>query len=76
MEGVQADEGPREMTPGTYDRRSACPVVPVGSGVERSSSAEPDEQLLDQETIVEDEPSSGIYWSARSGSSISPTPSS
>ena len=45
------------MATGTDDGGSACSGVPLGRGVELSSSAEPDEQLLDQEAVVADEPS-------------------
>lgn len=56
--GVQPEERPRQVPSGAGDRGPAGSVVPLRSGVVLTILVQTDEDLLDQESVVEDDPAS------------------
>ena len=56
---IETKKWTREMPPGSADRGTAGAVVPVRRGVALTLDLDPDQELLDQETIVEDDPGDG-----------------
>jgi len=55
-------ERPRQLSAGAGDGGAVRPAVPVGGGVQGNAGhCDPDEQLLDQESIVEHDSFSRLH---------------
>ena len=58
--GVELGERSRQVAASASDRCPTSPVVPVGGGVSAPGIGKPDEELLDQDSIVEDHVGDGL----------------